>query len=293
MPQNKTDRALEISERGRARAFVELLAQRLADTPDNALTVTPANLTQIKQIAAAQNATIVQYSYVREDFQFGNVERLGESELYIWVIQPTGEISFRRTDLKPLWQEQDSSLGETIATMPDVSITVSVARISLLPKPPMAVRKFAVKVLCLISRRNNSKRVPLPVRENWELKQLHQLLIDPIADLLPTNPNDKVIFVPHASLFLVPFPALQDTNGTYLIEKHTILTAPSVQVLDFTRQQQPQGDILIVGNPTMPSVGQPPRQLSPLLGAEKEAQDIGKLLNVTPLIGSQERNRSL
>ncbi|MEB3825953.1 CHAT domain-containing protein, partial [Phormidium sp. CCY1219] len=30
-----------------------------------------------------------------------------------------------------------------------------------------------------------------------------------------------------------------------------------------------------------------PKQLSPLLGAEKEARDIGQLLNVTPLIGSQ------
>jgi CHAT domain-containing protein len=34
-------------------------------------------------------------------------------------------------------------------------------------------------------------------------------------------------------------------------------------------------------------MGQPPQQLSPLPGAEKEAQDIAQLLNVTPLIGSQ------
>jgi CHAT domain-containing protein len=49
----------------------------------------------------------------------------------------------------------------------------------------------------------------------------------------------------------------------YLIEKHTILTAPAIQVLELTHQQRQrlraqsltslQGkDALIVGNPTMP-----------------------------------------
>lgn len=90
----------------------------------------------------------------------------------------------------------------------------------------------------------------------------------------------------------MPFPALQDANGTYLIEKHTVLTAPSIQVLDLTRQQklarpESDGNLLVVGNPTMPSIGEPPQPLRPLLGAEKEAQDIAELLNVTPLIGSQ------
>jgi len=68
------------------------------------------------------------------------------------------------------------------------------------------------------------------------LKQLHQLLIAPIADLLPSDPEAKVAFIPQGSLFLVPFAALQDAEGTYLIEKHTILTAPSIQVLGLTSQ---------------------------------------------------------
>jgi CHAT domain-containing protein len=42
------------------------------------------------------------------------------------------------------------------------------------------------------------------------LQQLHQLLIEPIGDLLPTDPNAHVIFIPQARLFLAPFPALQD-----------------------------------------------------------------------------------
>ncbi len=102
---------------------------------------------------------------------------------------------------------------------------------------------------------------------------------------------------PQGELFLVPFPALQDDSGKYLIEKHTILTAPAIQVLDLTQQQRAkvqqanrQGSV-IVGNPTMPKVtvkiGEPPEQLQPLPGAENEAIAIAKLLNTKALTGKQ------
>jgi CHAT domain-containing protein len=70
---------------------------------------------------------------------------------------------------------------------------------------------------------------------DW-LQQLYQVLIDPIADLLPTNPNNPVIFIPQGELFLVSFPALQAASGKYLIQSHTILTAPSIQVLGLAQQ---------------------------------------------------------
>ncbi|HEY9837875.1 MAG TPA: CHAT domain-containing protein, partial [Vampirovibrionales bacterium] len=127
-----------------------------------------------------------------------------------------------------------------------------------------------------------------------QFRRLHEILIAPIADLLPSNPSERVIFVPHDSLFLVPFSALQDASGKYLIEKHTILTTPSIQVLEFTRDRLSQvtmgnlnggnRDVLIVGNPIMPVLES--GQLSPLPGSEQEAQDIGELWNVSPLIGS-------
>jgi CHAT domain-containing protein len=74
-------------------------------------------------------------------------------------------------------------------------------------------------------------------KTNTPLEQLHQILIEPIAELLPTDPAERVIFMPQGALFGVPFPALQDKQGTYLLEKHTILTSPSIQVLAQTAQQ--------------------------------------------------------
>jgi tetratricopeptide (TPR) repeat protein len=289
--QNKTDAALEIAERGRARAFVELLTTRLFDTPENSFTVNPPNLTEIKQIAASQNATIVQYSSIHDGFVVDNVQLIGESELYIWVIKPTGEITFRRTELQSLWQEQDTSLETLIAHARCFD--------NFICRRHLAAEENRQRTPQIRGDRPPELN-PLPPSGvtvgSPQLQKLHQLLIEPIADLLPQNPNERVIFIPHKSLFLVPFPALQNASGEYLIEQHTILTAPSIQVLAFTREKldrleeippvrTPGSEILIVGNPIMPVVEE--QQLSPLLGAEQEARDIGQLLNVTPLIGSQ------
>ena len=264
--QNNPIAALEIAERGRARAFVDLLTQRLSSGSTNPVINTSPDQDQIRQIAKAQNATLVQYSIIYDAFQIQGKQEGRESALYIWVIQPTGEITFREVDLKPLWQKHNASLAYLI----------------------VGNQQF----LAVRSRGSSPALQPQP-----NLPTLHQLLIDPIASLLPKYPNAHVIFIPQGSLFQVPFPALLDANDTYLIEKHTILTAPSIQVLALTRQQklaqkQPNsGNALVLGNPTMPSVspspGEPKRQLSPLPGAEAEARAIAPLLKTQAITGAQ------
>jgi CHAT domain-containing protein len=240
--------ALEIAERGRARAFVNLLGKRIQGVP----TLDAPKLAQIQQIAKTQNATLVEYSFIRELDAQGEKASL-PSTLLIWVIKPTGEIVLRQTDLRTL------------------------------PKPLNAIVEDTRQSIFL-------ETIPKP--RNPDLQRLHQLLIQPIADLLPADPNAHVIFVPQESLFLVPFAALQDPLGKYLIEQHTILITPAIQVLELTHQQrqrqQGKGSLivglprsgLIVGNPAFdPSSG-------PSLGeAETEANAIAKLLNTQAIIG--------
>jgi tetratricopeptide (TPR) repeat protein len=88
--QNKTNTALEIAERGRARAFVELLASRLSKNPNNPLTIKPPTIQQIQQIAREQKATLVEYSIIENQV------------LYVWVVKPTGEIAFKSVNLNSL-----------------------------------------------------------------------------------------------------------------------------------------------------------------------------------------------
>ncbi|WP_242046816.1 CHAT domain-containing protein [Calothrix parietina] len=322
--QNKTDAALEIAERGRARAFVELLASKLSDNPNEQLSA-PPNIDQIKQIAFAQNATLVQYSIIPDDFKIEGKEQWLESQLYIWVIKPTGEVTFRKFDLKPLWQKQNTSLENTIAeTLISLGSNINTRSSSSsfevgdLVKPNGAFDRDPPWKVVAVDRQNQTVKIQLtPGNEqnrkftevtkvsyayaaNKKLQQLHKILIEPIADSLPKNDRDRVIFIPQGSLFFVPFPALQDDNRNYLIDKYTIQTSPSIQVLDLTRKQRqklsptPQNSpksVLVVGNPIMPEVppylGKPPTKLRSLPYAEEEAKQVAQMFDTKAIIGNQ------
>ncbi|WP_375511624.1 CHAT domain-containing protein [uncultured Nostoc sp.] len=279
--QEKPLPALEIAERSRARALVDLLSRKLngqlAETTITSPTIQKIRqiaknptIQEIRQIAEKENSTLVEYTIIKR----GN-QKL--ESIFIWVIEPTGKITFRRSDLESLSQQQDISLAQLIINS----------------RKSIGVRGRASLDIVYDA--------PEP-DETQRLQQLHSLLIKPIADLLPSDPNTHVIFIPHQELFLIPFAALQDDQGRYLVEKHTILTAPSIQVLDLTQkklkeiesrksQAEKTSNILIVGNPVMPcvslNIGQPAEQLKSLPGAEKEALAIGEVLNVHPLIGAQ------
>ena len=135
-----------------------------------------------------------------------------------------------------------------------------------------------------------------------KFQKLHQILIAPIADLCPEDPHAHVVLIPQGQLFLVSFAALADEKGTYLLEKHTILTAPSIQVFKLANEAAShttsinlvEDNALIVGNPTMPIVWHPTasgtfvqNQLEDLPNAKLEAQDIGDVFQIPVLTGEQ------
>lgn len=275
--QNQAETALAVAERGRARAFVELIAKRLSPAAAQEFSdrqIPPPTIQDIQQVAAEQNATLVEYSIVVDN-------SAKNSALLIWVVKPTGEITFREVDLSQLEGVRDNLvpflIGEEREAQPEPLLTALVR----------GSRSFLTETLPSIS---DGKVEPIA------LKKLHELLIEPIADLLPQNPEEKMIFIPHQELLFVPFSALLDERERYLIEKHTILTAPGIQVLQIaqTAKRDRPGEIagaLVVGNPVMPifarNPGEPAVGLRNLPGAEQEATAIAAMLNTQPLIGSE------
>ncbi len=257
--QRKTDAALELAEASRARALVEQLVQSKGNLKS-------PNIEQIKQIAKAHNTTLVEYSIVGNEIRVLGDEPEEQTDVLIWVIKPNGEVIFRQVSLQ---QRQGNYLSRLIIKTREEAI---------------GVRGRGIAVAARVSGTEQPTQLA-------QLQQLHQLLIQPIAEFLPTDPNARITFIPQGFLFLVPFAALQDSNGKYLIEKHTITIAPSIQVLDLTHQAKqaisPTGNSLIVGNPIMPSIpGEPPQQLASLPGSEREAIAIASILNTKPIIGT-------
>ena len=304
---NKPEAALEISEQGRARAFVELLARRLVQ-PSNQKSINSKaqipTFDKLKQIARQQNATLVEYAIViDDDFKFRGKQRSREQDLYIWVVDPAGQVAFRQVDLKPLWH-QDVTLSKLVDASRCLNGSPGCNDLikSVSAKPGIGDRNKEL-IFREVPLSTDSTTPSQDDKKNGALQRLHSLLIEPISDLLPTDPKARVIFIPQETLFLVPFPALQDESGQYLIERHTILSAPAIQVLDLTHQQRQQArgrkqaPPLVVGNPVMPMVstalGQPPGQLAPLPNAEEEAHQVAQLLNTVAITGSQATKTSI
>ncbi|MBW4557866.1 MAG: CHAT domain-containing protein [Trichormus sp. ATA11-4-KO1] len=255
--QEKPEAALEVAEQGSVISFLNLLGMRLADESTGTnLKVAPKQIilptiNNIQTVAQERKATLVKYAIISDE------------EIYVWVIQPTGKITFRRINpesentIYPI-----NSITEVIASIP--------ASLGLPNQEKMP--------------NNNAK----------PLLQLNQLLIKPIADLLPRNPTEQVIFIPQDELWLIPFPALVDIYGQYLIEKHTITTIPAIQILNLTKERRNRtggSKVVVVGNPTMPAIAQSinetPQLLPPLVNAEQEALEIADFFKTTALIGNQ------
>ncbi|NEN95358.1 MAG: CHAT domain-containing protein [Moorea sp. SIO3I7] len=227
----------------------------------------PDNLSykDFRRIAQEQKSTIVYYSVA------------SETELFAWIAQPTGKVYFRKIDFTP----SDISLDKLVKSGYR-------AASSYLDRGNE--RKESIQPVRDLKLRNLEERFVRESEHQEKLKQLHQRLIDPIEDLLPASPEEHVVFIPQNSLFLVPFPALKDSSGRYLIEKHTIRTAPNLHSLLHKRRpldRFPRGrDILIVGNPA-------DRNVLNLPGAEKEAINIAQRSGSDALIRNESNENTV
>jgi CHAT domain-containing protein len=266
--------ALIVAERGRARAFIELLAQKNHENTDQTGGVdqdfdqTAPSLEKIKAIAKNRQATLVSYSIIAN-------HQGEESQLYIWVVNPQGDISFRQVDLPEIKQKFSTS----VASVSNNSLQAVAGGLDLRnPRLQDYVVAFRGDL-----RATSTTSTSLDERQKLGFpRDAYTMLITPIQDLLPTDPAELVVFIPQGALFLAPFPALQNSAGEFLIEQHTIQIAPSIQTLAIQPPAEgiDRSKALIVGNPAPM-----PESLPSLTGAEEEAKAIAKILETTPIIG--------
>lgn len=270
--QHQPETALTISEWGRTKALVERLTQQLQPTSSPVISQAPS-LAALTQIAKSQNATLVEYSVIDDP-------KGREKQLFIWVVQPKGSIAFRQINLADVLPKQCSAISQLIGNSRD----------------SIGVRGSQSDWLIVDAETQKHPCTQSDPDENF--KTLYQLLIEPIADLLPTDPNQHVVVIPDRTLFLVPFAALKSAKGQFLIEKHTIRTAPSIQLLGKTRALKSRSSgqgALIVGNPLMPNDpgSVQAKQLSNLPNAEQEARAIAPLFNTQAITGKQGTKQTI
>ena len=110
----------------------------------------------------------------------------------------------------------------------------------------------------------------------------------PVDDLLE---EPEVIIVPDRCLYQVPFAALHEKEGTeYLSETHRIRVIPSLTTLkiiqDSPEDYHSNTGASVIGNPKVD-------RLLPLPGARKEAEMVGRLLGVPPLVDEKATKQAV
>ena len=76
--------------------------------------------------------------------------------------------------------------------------------------------------------RRNLSQVEVAKREVKLLQELYSALIAPVGAAL--EGAKELLIVPHKELFEVPWAALTDADGRYLIERHVIRTTSSLRL---------------------------------------------------------------
>ena len=107
-------------------------------------------------------------------------------------------------------------------------------------------------------------------------RELYRLLIEPAANELE---NIKTIcIIPDEFLWTLPFQALTNRRGNYLIQDYSLFYAPSFTVLNemTLRRQQPNSkeSLIAFGNPVVGRSGKPKQNLHPLPETEVEVAAI-------------------
>ena len=128
------------------------------------------------------------------------------------------------------------------------------------------------------------------------LSSLYKILIQPIADLVQ---GDELIIAPDGPLWLAPYAALVDANSKYLCDSFRIRLIPSLislkLIADYPEEYHSRDGALLVGDPWVEEVtdSKGEKVLEPLPFARTEVEMIGKILNITPIIGKKATKREV
>ena len=268
MDLGQPEEALAVAERGRAQALAVSMTRSLDRETKAFEPPSPLTMKRIQAIAAQQQATLVEYSV------------LPSGHILIWVLQPDGTLQWTGSDAAAL----DDSLVDTTSQF--ATLGQNGSRGGEHPETPLSTLVQDTQTSLTRGGSSSDSSSQLSRQQlDTQLQQLHEVLIEPIAQWLPEDDQQRVIFIPHRELFRVPFAALRDGEGQYLIQKHTILTAPSIQSLELARQHRTRvqsvntTDALIVGNPNFPDTLTTAYGWQPLPGAEREARNVGTYLS--------------
>ena len=264
--------ALYVAELGRSKALTDVLSDKYS--VDKGVSVKPQLWIGIENIM--NKNTLSSCLYV---FCFGD-------DMYFWILKPNKMFFFRQTRLK---ESADKVFGnQTFGGSLDLRQDQCEDRslFSCVSSPPSCKpsQGDSFESLRLIEEEEDENHDSKPLT----LADGYNMIVAPVADLLQES---EIIIVPDNLLYPIPFAALMDDNGKYLSNTFRIRIVPSLTTLKLIQlsptDYHSETCAMIVGEPDVSEVYYQGKllHLNSLPWARKEAEMIGGLLGVQPLLG--------
>ena len=261
--------ALYVEELGRARGLSDLMAEKYS--VETHISTNPQSWFGIENILRKKNnCTCLYISYV-------------QNRLHLWILKTSGVLHYRRVspeeNLVQAGLPKDLSLSQFLDD--------NFRSLGILPTKDCEDRSLnTIKLQPLSPAQKSSARLRLVEEDEAEDEKVisslylcYKMFIAPVYDLLD---EPEVIIVPDRRLYKVPFAALSEREGAeYLSETHKIRIIPSLTTLkniqDSPEHYHSNTGALVIGNPKV-------NWLQPLPAARKEAEMVGRLVGVPPLV---------
>ena len=266
--------ALYIAELGRSRALADILSDKYSVKKE--ISVNPQSWTGIENIMDTNAFSSCLYISCFVD------------HMYFWILKPNKTVVFRQTSLKgsadKVFQNQAFGGSQVVRQEQCEDRSMLFSPYESSPpsfKPSQDESSLALR---LIEEEDDKTQETGPPT----LADCYKMIIAPVADLLQ---EPEIVIIPDGLLYPIPFVALKDDNGKYLSDTFKIRIVPSLTTLKLIQNSPAdycsKSGALIVGDPDVSVVYHQGNviQLNSLPWARKEAEMIGRLLGVQPLLG--------
>ena len=275
--------ALCVEELGRARGLSDLMAEKYS--VETHISANPQSWFGIENIFGKKNNfTCLYISYFH-------------NHLHLWIFKISGVIHYRRISLEENLVQaglpKDLSLSKfldhnfrSLGILP--TNDCEDRSLNLVKLQPLSPAQKSSASLRLVEEDEDEDEDMIYLCLSQSLPLCYKMFIAPVYDLLE---EPEVIIVPDRSLYKVPFAALSEKEGTqYLSETHRIRVIPSLTTLkiiqDSPEDYHSNTGALIIGNPKVDG-------LLPLPGARKEAEMVGRLVGVPPLVEEEATKQAV
>ena len=266
--------ALYVAELGRSRALADTLSDKYSVKKE--ISVNPQSWIGIENIMDTNAFSSCLYISC-----FG-------AHMCFWILKPNKTIVFRQTSLKGTADKvfENQAFGGCQVLRREQCEDRSMLFSPYESSPPSSKpsQDDSSSALRLIEEGDDKTQETGPPT----LADCYKMIIAPVADLLQ---EPEIVIIPDGLLYPIPFAALKDDNGKYLSDTFKIRIVPSLTTLKLIQNSPAdycsKSGALIVGEPDVSDVYYQGKliQLNVLPWARKEAEMIGRLLGVQPLLG--------